>query len=54
METGYWQQVMAAGLSVPTDRPLDELTAELTGLLGSPDPAGRDGSAARDDPRRGP
>lgn len=45
METGYWQRVMAAGLSVPTDRPLDELTAELTALLGSPDPAQRDGTA---------
>lgn len=45
METGYWQQVMAAGLTVPTDRPLDDLTAELTGLLGSPDPADRDGTA---------
>lgn len=45
METGYWQRVMAAGLSVPTDRPLDELTAELTTLLGSTDPAERDGTA---------
>lgn len=45
METGYWQQVLAAGLSVPTDRPLDDLTAELTTLLGSPDPAERDGTA---------
>jgi hypothetical protein len=45
METGYWQQVMAAGLSVPTDRPLDELTAELTALLGSPVAADRDGTA---------
>jgi Protein of unknown function (DUF2785) len=45
METGYWQQVMAAGLPVPTDRPLDDLTAELTTLLGSPDPAERDGTA---------
>ncbi len=45
METGYWQQVMAAGLSVPTDRPLDDLTAELTALLGSTDAAERDGTA---------
>lgn len=45
METGYWQQVMAAGLGVPTDRPLDDLTAELTGLLGSPDPGERDETA---------
>ncbi len=45
MGTGYWQQVMATGLSVPDDRPLSELTAELTTLLGSPDPAERDGTA---------
>lgn len=45
METGYWQRVMAAGLTVPSDRPLAELTAELTTLLGSTDPAERDGTA---------
>lgn len=45
MVTGYWQQVMATGLTVPTDRPLDDLTAELTTLLGSTDPAERDGTA---------
>jgi Protein of unknown function (DUF2785) len=45
MATGYWQQVMAAGLTVPEDRPLDDLTAELTTLLGSPDPSERDGTA---------
>lgn len=45
MGTAYWQQVMAAGLPVPTDRPLDDLTAELTALLGSADPAERDGTA---------
>jgi hypothetical protein len=45
MATGYWQQVMAAGLTVPSDRPLGELTAELTTLLGSADPAERDGTA---------
>jgi hypothetical protein len=45
MGAGYWQQVMATGLTVPGDRPLDELTAELTTLLGSPDPAERDGTA---------
>lgn len=45
METGYWQQVMSAGLRVPEDRPLSELTAELTTLLGSTDPAERDGTA---------
>ncbi|HQR26284.1 MAG TPA: DUF2785 domain-containing protein [Nocardioides sp.] len=45
MTAGYWQQVMATGLSVPSDRPLDDLTAELTTLLGSTDPAERDGTA---------
>ena len=33
------------GSTVPADRPLDELTAELTRMLGSPDPAERDGTA---------
>lgn len=45
METGYWRDVMRAGLSVPEDRPLDEMTVELTTMLGSPDPAVRDGLA---------
>ena len=33
------------GLAVPSDRPLDDLTAELTRMLGDPDPALRDGTA---------
>ena len=33
------------GLAVPSARPLDELTAELTRMLGDPDPALRDGTA---------
>jgi hypothetical protein len=37
-----WQQVSAADFRVPTDRPLSDLTAELTGLLGDPDPRIRD------------
>lgn len=41
----YWQDVQAAGLDVPADRPLDELTADLTGMLGDPDPAVREGIA---------
>ncbi|WP_185995807.1 DUF2785 domain-containing protein [Nocardioides campestrisoli] len=45
MAAGYWRDVMSGGLPVPTDRPLDELTAELTSMLGSPDPALRDGLA---------
>ena len=45
MSGAYWKQVHAAGLAVPTDRPLDDLTAELTRMLGDPDPAMRDGTA---------
>ena len=45
MSTGYWDQVQAADFEVPADRPLDDLTAELTTMLGSPDPALRDGTA---------
>ena len=45
MSGAYWEQVQATGLSVPQDRPLDELTAELTRMLGDPDPALRDGTA---------
>jgi hypothetical protein len=45
MSGSYWQQVHATGLAVPSDRPLDELTAELTRMLGDPDPELRDGTA---------
>ncbi|QZY30158.1 DUF2785 domain-containing protein [Nocardioides coralli] len=45
MSGRYWKQVLERGLAVPTDRPLAELTAELTTLLGSPDPELRDGVA---------
>lgn len=45
MSGSYWQQVHAEGLAVPSDRPLDELTAELTRMLGDPNPALRDGTA---------
>ena len=45
MSGSYWQQVHADGLAVPSDRPLDDLTAELTRMLGDPDPALRDGTA---------
>lgn len=34
----YWESVQATGLAVPSDRPLDELTAELTRMLGDSDP----------------
>lgn len=42
MSTAYWQQVRYAEMKVPTDRPLADLTAELTTMLGSPDPVERD------------
>jgi hypothetical protein len=45
MPTGYWRSVVQRGLEVPSDRPLDDLTAELTAMLGSPDPEQRDGIA---------
>ena len=45
MSGSYWKQVHADGLAVPSDRPLADLTAELTRMLGSPDPAQRDGTA---------
>lgn len=41
----YWKQVHASGLEVPEDRPLDDLTAELTSMLGDTDPEARDGTA---------
>ena len=45
MSGSYWRQVHADGLAVPSDRPLDDLTAELTRMLGDPDPSLRDGTA---------
>lgn len=45
MATGYWQEILSTGLAVPNDRPLGDLTAELTIMLGSPDPEQRDGTA---------
>ena len=45
MTRAYWSQVKASGLAVPEDRPLAELTTELTTMLGSPDPHMRDGLA---------
>jgi hypothetical protein len=41
----YWKQVAASGLEVPQDRPLNDLTAELTRMLGDTDPETRDGTA---------
>lgn len=45
MEETFWEQVKANGLKVPADRPLAELTSELTSMLGDPDPENRDGIA---------
>ena len=45
MGTAYWRQVLSTGLEVPSDRPLPDLTAELTTMLGSTDAAVRDGTA---------
>ncbi len=45
MSGAYWRQVHADGLAVPSDRPLDDLTAELTRMLGDTDPETRDGTA---------
>lgn len=45
MASAFWDQVKASGLEVPEDRPLKELTAELTAMLGSSDPVRRDHTA---------
>ena len=45
MVLGYWRDVVSSGLAVPLDRPLADLTAELTTMLGSADPEQRDGTA---------
>lgn len=45
MVSAYWKQVAAEDRRVPTDRRLDDLTAELTTMLGSTDPDLRDGVA---------
>ena len=42
MSTVYWNRVRSAEMAVPTDRPLVDLTAELTAMLGSTDPVERD------------
>jgi hypothetical protein len=38
MAAGFWERVVTEGRRVPDDRPLDDLTAELVTMLGSPDP----------------
>jgi hypothetical protein len=43
--SAFWQQVVDSGLQLPTGRPLGDMTAELTTMLGDPDPDVRDGIA---------
>ncbi len=45
MRGEFWQQVLEGGARVPTDKPLDDLTHELFGMLGDPDPQIRDNLA---------
>ena len=45
MSGSYWNNVIEDDFEVPTDRPLGDLTAELTRMLGSTDPVARDKQA---------
>jgi hypothetical protein len=42
MSSTFWERVRANGLKVPDDRPLADLTSELTAMLGDTDPDVRD------------
>lgn len=42
MSESYWQSVISAGMHVPPDRSLDELTIELVDMLGHPNMKVRD------------
>lgn len=42
MFSAYWGKVLGGDFAVPADRPLSDLTAELTQMLGDPDPYVRD------------
>jgi len=42
MESTFWDRVERSGHRVPDDRPLADLTSELTSMLGDADPARRD------------
>ncbi|MGN6131783.1 MAG: DUF2785 domain-containing protein [Nocardioidaceae bacterium] len=42
MESTFWERLVAEGHPVPRDRPLADLTSELTTMLGDPDPRRRD------------
>lgn len=41
MPGGFWQAVLDSGMSVPPQRPLNDLTAELVAMLGSASPVER-------------
>jgi hypothetical protein len=45
MESAFWDRVVAQGHRVPSERPLADLTVELTAMLGDPDPHRRDAIA---------
>jgi hypothetical protein len=45
MESAFWDRVVAEGHKLPADRPLADLTTELTTMLGDPDPYRRDAIA---------
>jgi hypothetical protein len=45
VQADYWADVMASHLQVPRDRPLDEMTTELIGMIGDTDPRIRDETA---------
>jgi len=45
MSGSYWKHVIEDGFEVPSDRPLGDLTEELTRMLGSTDPTTRDETA---------
>ncbi|UDY24683.1 DUF2785 domain-containing protein [Nocardioides sp. Kera G14] len=47
MSGSYWRGVRAQGGALPADRPLTDLTAELTRMLGDPDPQLREEIAVR-------
>lgn len=42
MTAGYWRHVLDSDMALPQGRPLNELTAELVTMLGSPHPVERD------------
>lgn len=46
-QVAFWEQVVRDGCALPPEPPLDELTIELSGLLGSPDGHERDELAYR-------